>query len=100
MVLVGFTKKGRFLELSQHSLVKHVLEAARRILAKPATKKAPLDTTVIRRLVKRLQQGNLAELQLATLIELDFFGVLRWDDLSNLSFVSIHFEGSHVALIL
>ena len=50
--------------------------------------------------MNRLQLGNLAELQLATLIALGFFGFLRCDDLSNLTFDSIHFEGSHIALIL
>ncbi len=40
-------KKGGFLELSQHPLVKQVLEAARRILAKPATRNAPLDTAIV-----------------------------------------------------
>ena len=53
------------MELAQQPLVKQVVEAARRILAKPAKGKAPLDTEMVRKLVNRLQQGNLAELQLA-----------------------------------
>ena len=73
-------KKGGFVELSEHPLVKQVLEAARRILAKPAKRKTPLNIDVLRKLVMRLQDGNLAELQLATLIALGFFGFLRWDD--------------------
>lgn len=93
-------KKGGFPEPSQHPLVKQIVDAARRILAKPATRKTPFDTDLVRRLVQRLQQGNLAELQLATLIALVFFGFLRWDDLSNLTFDSIQFEGTHIALFL
>lgn len=93
-------KKGGFVELAQHPLVKQVVEAARRILARPAKRKAPLEIDMVRKLVNRLQQGNLAELQLATLIALGFFGFLRWDDLNNLTFDSIHFERSHIALFL
>ena len=80
--------------------MKQVVEAARRIMARPAERKAPLDSEMVRKLVNRLQRGNLAELQLATLIALGFFGFLRWGDLSNLTYDSIHFEGSHIALLL
>ena len=93
-------KKGGFVELYEHPLVKQVLEAARRILAKPAKRKTSLSIDVVRKLVMRLQDGNLAELQLATLIALGFFGFLRWDDLNHLTFDKIHFEGSYVALFL
>ena len=55
---------------------------------------------MVRRQVKRLQQGNLADLKLAALIALGFFCFLRWDDLSDQTFDSIHFEESHVALFL
>ena len=93
-------KKGGFLEPAHHPVVKQVVEAARRILAKPPSRKAPLEIDVVRKAVQRLQQGNLAELQLAALIALGFFGFLRWDDLSRLTFDSIHFYDSHLALFL
>ena len=93
-------KKSGFVELAQHPLVKQVVEAATRILAIPAKRKAPLDTETLRKLLNRLQQRNFAELQLATLIALEFFGFLRWDDLSNLTYDSIYFEWSHIALFL
>jgi integrase len=76
------------------------MEAARRILAKPATRKSPLGADLVRKLVLRLEQGSLAELQLASLIALGFFGFLRWDDLSNLTADNIQFEDSHMALFL
>lgn len=76
------------------------MEAARRILQRPAKRKAPREIDLVRKLVKRLQQGNLGKLQLATLIALGFFGFLRWHDLSNPTFDSIHFEKSHSALFL
>ena len=93
-------KKGGFLEPAQHPLVKQLMEAARRILAKPATRKSPLGADLVRKLVLRLEQGSLAELQLASLIALGFFGFLRWDDLSNLTADNIQFEDSHMALFL
>ena len=80
--------------------MKQVVEAARCILARPAKRKALLDTEMVRKLVNRFQRGNLAKLQLATLIALGFFGFLCWGDLSNLTYDSIQFEGSHIALLL
>ena len=66
-------KKVGFVELSEQPLVKQVLEAARRILAKPAKRKTPRSIDVVRKLVMRLHDGNLAELQLATLLHWGFW---------------------------
>lgn len=64
---VSWVHKKSGQEPSQHPLIKQVMEAARRILSKPATRKVPLKTDLVTKLVLPLQQGSLAELQLAAL---------------------------------
>ena len=77
-----------------------MVDAARRILAKPVKHKEPLSSDLVRKLISRLEKGSLGDLQLATLFSLGFFGFLRWDDLCRLSVDSFHFANSHVAIFL
>ena len=93
-------KKSGYEEPAHHPLIKQILEAARRILAKPTKRKASLKIEVIKRLIQRLEQGNLAQIQLAALVSLGFFGFLRWDDLSSLTTDGMKFAESHMALFL
>ena len=52
----------------------------------------------MRELVTRLERGTVTYLQLAALLSVGFFGVLRWDDLHHPSVDSLHFGESHVAI--
>ena len=76
------------------------MEAAKRILARPPTRKRPLTTDEVQALVTHLERGTVADLQLAALLSLGFFGFLRWDDLHHLTVDSLHFRESHVAIFL
>ena len=91
-------KKSGFPEPSEY--VKQLVDAAKRVLAKPKTRKKPLTVTQVRALVARLERGKVADLQLAVMFSLGFFGFLRWDDLQHLSPDSLHFCESHVAIFL
>ena len=93
-------KKSGFQEPSDYPLVKQLMEAAKRILARPPTRKRPLTTDEVQALVTRLERGTVAYLQLAALLSLGFFGFLRWDDLHHLTVDSLHFRESHVAIFL
>ena len=93
-------KKSGYQEPSEYSVVKQVVEAARRILARPAERKEPLSSALVRKVISRLEKGNLGDLQLAALFSLGFFGFLRWDDLRHLSVDSFYFADSHVAIFL
>ena len=93
-------RKSGYQEPSEYPVVKQVVDAARRILARPAERKEPLSSVLVRKVISRLEKGNLGDLQLAALFSLGFFGFLRWDDLRHLSVDSFYFADSHVAIFL
>ena len=88
-------KKSGYQEPGDYPLVKQLMEAAKHILARPPLRKKPLTIDQVRALVTRLERGTVADLQLAALLSLGFFGFLRWDDLHHLSVDSLHFGDSH-----
>ena len=85
---------------SWHQLIQQVSEAARRILAKPKSRKKPLTGNIVAPILKRLQGGSLADLQVAALFALGFFGCFRWDDLSCLTPANLVFAPTHLAVFL
>ena len=93
-------KKSGYPEVSEHPVVKQLLDAAKRILARPPTRTKPLSIDQVRSLLTRLGGGTVADRQLAALLALGFFGFLRWDDLHHLSVDSLNFGVSHVAIFL
>ena len=93
-------KKSGYQEPSEYSVVKQVVDPARRILARPAERKEPLSSALVRKVISHLEKGNLGDLQLAALFSLGFFGFLRWDDLRHLSVDIFYFADSHVAIFL
>ena len=75
-----------------------MVDAARRILARPAERKEPLSSVLVRKVVSPLEKGNLGDLQLAALFSVGFFCFLRWDhDLHHLSVDRFYFADSHVS---
>ncbi|CAB4030128.1 Integrase recombinase xerD-like, partial [Paramuricea clavata] len=70
---------------SENTVVKQVAEAARRILAKPKSRKTPLPALHVKNTIRRLEGGPLGDLQIAAFIALGFYGSLRWDDLSHIT---------------
>ena len=93
-------RKSGYQEPSEYPVVKQVVDAARRILARPAERKEPLSSVLVRKVISRIEKGNLGDLQLAALFCVGFFGFLRWDDLRHLSVDSFYFADSHVAIFL
>jgi integrase len=80
--------------------VKQVTEAARRILAKPKSRKKPLSGTQVKSIVQRLEKGSLADLQVAAMFALGFYGFLRWDDLSRITPKHLEFAPTHLLVHL
>ena len=70
---------------SRHPLLQQVSEAAQRILARPKSRETPLTGETVTSILDRLRKGSIANLQVAALFALGFFGFLRWDDLSRLT---------------
>ena len=93
-------KKSGYQEPSEYPVVKQTGDTARRILARPPKRKEPLSAALVRKVISHLERGSLANIQVATLFTLGFFGFLRWDDLHRLTVGSLHFEESHVAIFL
>ena len=54
----------------------------------------------VTRVIRRLEQGHLGDIQVAALFALGFFGFLRWDDLSKLTVDNLQFADSHLAMFL
>ena len=81
-------------------LAKSLAEAGRRILAKPSIRKKALEVNQVKKVISRLEQGNLGEVQVAALFALGFFGFLRWDDLSRLTVDNLQFADTHLAIFL
>ena len=52
------------------------------------------------RSISRLEKGSLADVQVAVMFAMGFFGFLKWDDLSNLAVDDLLFVDSHFALFL
>lgn len=92
-------KKSGYPELGDLSLAQQVAEAGRRILAKPLNCKKALEVSQVK-VISRLGQGNLGEIQVAALFALGFFKLLCWDDLSRLTVDNLQFADAHLAMFL
>jgi len=66
-------KKSGYPELGHHPLVLQVAEAGRRILAKPSNRMKALEVSQVK-VITRLGQGNLGEVQVDALFALGVFG--------------------------
>lgn len=87
-------------QVTENPFVTQVADAARRILARPPERKKPLAADQVMRIISRLEKGSLADVQVAAIFAMGFFGFLQWDDLSNLAVDDLLFADSHVALFL
>ena len=66
-------------------IAKQIVQAAQMIFGKtPKNRKLPLQIDHVRLLQDKFAFGDLAQLQIVTLITSGFAGVSRWDDLSGL----------------
>ena len=66
-------KKSGYWEPSEYPIVKQVVDAARRILARLAERKEPLSSVLVRKAISCFEKGNLGDLQLAALFSLAFY---------------------------
>ena len=73
-------KKARKKSPTEHT--KQMVEASKRIVGtKQVNRKQPLEAKHIKAIITEFGDGNLGQLQMATLITLGFSAFLRWDDL-------------------
>ncbi|XP_066265891.1 uncharacterized protein [Branchiostoma lanceolatum] len=85
-----------------HPLPAQILQAAKRLLAAPVSKKLPLTSRDIHNLCSTFlsTSTDLDNLQTLCLIVLGFSGFLRWDDHSQLNVDDVNFCNGYVALFL
>ena len=82
-------------------IAKQIVQAAKRIFGKaPRNRKLPLQRNHIRLLQDKFAFGDLAQLQIVTLITIGFGGFLRWDDLSRLKYSDLRFDSNYIAVFL
>ena len=85
----------------QHTMVKQLLEACKRILGTcPNNRKTPLTASQVKDIVLQFGNGNPSELQIACLIALGFAAFLRWDDLKDLRCCHLQMTSEHMSITL
>ena len=77
-------------------IAKEIVQAAQRILGKaPKDHKLPLQKNHIKLFQDKFAFGDLAQLQIVTLITIGLQVFLRWDDLSRLRYTDIRFYSNN-----
>ena len=85
----------------QHTMVKQLLEACKRILGtRPINRKTPLTSSQGKDIVLQFGNGNPSELQIACLIALGFTAFLRWDDIKDLRRCHLQMTSEHMSITL
>ena len=99
MVLIGCIFYG-FQSPCDSKLVKNVLEAAKRSLAKPVSKKEPVTPAMIVDICNRFAgpDANLSDLCLATICVTAYTAFLRYNELASLRCRDVSFCNSFVKI--
>lgn len=71
---VSWVQKVGHSQVTEHLFVTQVVDAARRILARPPEHKKPLAADQVMRIISRLEKGSLADVQVAAIFAMGFFG--------------------------
>ena len=78
-----------------------LINVGHRILGKSTVnRKKPLLHSHMKMLLARFSHGSLPDLQTLVLISLAFFGLFRWDELSNLKVENVIFHPDHMAIFV
>ena len=84
------------------TIVRNILEAAKRNKTKPIVKKAPLTSTILQQIIKKYanSEADLKNLRVACMCSLGFAGFLRYNELSNITPNHITFERNYVKIFI
>ena len=94
-------KKMGLTSSTSHPLVLQLINAGHRILGKSTVnRKKPLLHSHMNLLLTRFSHGSLPDLQTLVLITQGFFGLFRWDELSNLKVKDVVFHPDHIAIFV
>ena len=81
---------------------KTMLQAARRKVGRPISKKRPVSASIVREIIDKYAsaQSNLKELRTAAFCTLGFAGFLRFDELRTMNCNQIHLHDEYMEIIL
>ena len=87
---------------TEHSLVKQVVAGAKRILAKPTSKKEPVTSSILRMLVDKFGSNDapLSDVRTLSICLLSFAGFLRYDEIANLKETDVSVFADHAELYI
>ena len=83
-------------------LVRNILEASKRDKANPVTKKTPLSSTIVKKIIEKHAGPNadLKNLRIACICVIGFTGFLRYNELSNITTSHVQFGDDHVRIFI
>ena len=85
----------------KHPLVQNTGQAAKRLLARPKSRKAPITKAMLLKLADSLlKSGSLTDLQLLTLVTLGYAGTLRWNDMAHIFADEVRILDQYMAIFL
>ena len=87
---------------TEHSLVKQVVAGAKRILAKPTSKKEPVTSSILRMLVDKFggNDAPLSDVHTLSIGLLSFAGFLRYDEVANMKESDVSVFADHAELYI
>ena len=89
-------------QLTQTPLLKHALEAAKRLLGRNPKKKEPVTVDMLKLMIKTLSMGknSLKALRLITILIVSFTGFLRFSECQNLRRSDLKFFTTHAMIFI
>ena len=83
-------------------IVRNILEASKRDKAKPVTKKLPLSSTIVKKIIEKHANRNAdsKNLRIACICVIGFSGFLRYNELANITTNHVQFKEDHVRIFI
>ena len=83
-------------------IVRNILKASKRDKAKPVTKKLPLSSTIVKKIIEKHASRNadLKNLRIACICVIGFSGFLRYNELANITTSHVQFRDDHVRIFI
>ena len=95
-------RKAGCLDPASHPLVVQAVDAAKRLLAQPVSRKEPIKVGHLKEISRKFDRPgmSLKDLQTLLIILVGFAGFLRWSDLSGIKIENIQILPSHMSIFL
>ena len=83
-------------------IVRNILEASKRDKAKPVTKKLPLSSTIVKKIIEKHASRNadLKNLRIACICVIGFSAFLRYNELANITTNHVQFREDRVRIFI